>query len=104
MALHEKSSHHSSLCNLGVLCASVVEDCLGKTTTETQRTQRLHREIRLFVQSQQKRASSTRGTHDRSQKPKAWLGSQALKVGARHSASTVTVLTPATNTDCAHFT
>jgi len=29
----------------------VVEDCLGKTTTETQRTQRLHREIRLFVQS-----------------------------------------------------
>ena len=46
-------SHHtcSSLCNLCVLCASVVEDCLGKTTTETQRTQRLHREIRLFGQS-----------------------------------------------------
>src|SRR6185369_8797300 len=41
----------SSLCNLSVLCASVVEDCLEKTTTETQRTQRLHREIRLFVQS-----------------------------------------------------
>ena len=33
-----------SLCNLCVLCVSVVNDCLRKTTTETQRTQRLHRE------------------------------------------------------------
>jgi hypothetical protein len=35
---------YSSLCNLCVLCASVVHCCLEKTTTETQRTQRLHRE------------------------------------------------------------
>ena len=34
----------SSLCNLCVLCASVVNYSLEKTTTETQRTQRLHRE------------------------------------------------------------
>ena len=34
----------SSLCNLCVLCASVVKNCSKKTTTETQRTQRLHRE------------------------------------------------------------
>ena len=37
-----------SLCNLCVLCASVVKELFVKTTTETQRTQRLHREIRLF--------------------------------------------------------
>src|SRR6185369_14951579 len=37
----------SSLCNLCVLCVSVVNDCLEKTTTEAQRTQRLHREIRV---------------------------------------------------------
>jgi hypothetical protein len=30
----------SSLCTLCVLCVSVVNDCLGKTTTEAQRTQR----------------------------------------------------------------
>src|SRR6201988_2796214 len=41
----------SSLCNLCVLCASVVKESFAKTTTETRRTQRLHREIRLFVQS-----------------------------------------------------
>ena len=44
----------SSLCNLCVLCASVVKNCSKKTTTETQRTQRLHREEsgdRLFGQS-----------------------------------------------------
>jgi hypothetical protein len=29
---------------LCVLCVSVVNDCLGKTTTEAQRTQRWHRE------------------------------------------------------------
>src|SRR6185369_524332 len=39
----------SSLCNLCVLCVSVVNDCLGKTTTEAQRTQRLHREIRDVI-------------------------------------------------------
>src|ERR1043165_6550927 len=37
-----------------------------------------------------------------SHRPKARLGSQTLKVGARRLASTVTVLTPATNTDCLH--
>src|ERR1700752_124671 len=41
----------SSLCSLRVLCASVVKESCEKTTTEAQRTQRLHREIRLFVQS-----------------------------------------------------
>src|SRR5215203_3848854 len=50
-----KSGHtRSSLCNLCVLCASVVHYCSEKTTTETQSTQRLHREEaeqRLFVQS-----------------------------------------------------
>ena len=40
-----KSGHtRSSLCNLCVLCASVVHYCSEKTTTETQSTQRLHRE------------------------------------------------------------
>jgi ferredoxin len=33
-----------SLCNLCVLCVTVVKYFLVKTTTETQRTQRLHRE------------------------------------------------------------
>src|ERR1700752_3934543 len=33
-----------SLCNLGVLCASVVIGMHDTTTTETQRTPRLHRE------------------------------------------------------------
>src|SRR6185369_8652013 len=47
-----KSRHTcSSLCNLCVLCASVVEDCLGKTTTETQRNaevaQRITRHIKM---------------------------------------------------------
>src|SRR5215216_4014035 len=53
-ALHEKWHTRSSLCNLCVLCASVVHYCSEKTTTETQSTQRLHREEaeqRLFVQS-----------------------------------------------------
>src|SRR6185503_20384153 len=49
-ALPETRYPCSSLCNLCVLCASVVENCLGKRTTETQRTQRLHREIRLSGQ------------------------------------------------------
>src|SRR5215208_779421 len=43
-----------SLCNLCVLCVSVVYYYQEKTTTEAQRTQRLHREElskRLFVQS-----------------------------------------------------
>ena len=43
----------SSLCNLLVLCASVVSEFAVKVTTEAQRTQRLHREIKrpaLFVQ------------------------------------------------------
>ena len=34
----------NSLCNLCVLCASVVDEFRAKHTTETQRTQRLHRE------------------------------------------------------------
>jgi len=34
----------ASLCNLSVLGVSVVNQCLETTTTETQRTQRLHRE------------------------------------------------------------
>ena len=46
-----KQSTYSSLCNLSVLCASVVNNWSGRTTTETQRTQSLHREIRLFGQS-----------------------------------------------------
>src|SRR5215208_5348374 len=54
--LCRKSGHtRSSLCNLCVLCASVVHYCSEKTTTETQSTPRLHREeaeYRLFVQSQ----------------------------------------------------
>src|SRR5215208_4353682 len=54
-SLCPKSGHtRSSLCNLCVLCASVVHYCSEKTTTETQSTQRLHREEaeqRLFVQS-----------------------------------------------------
>ena len=50
-ALQEKSYQTSSLCNLCVLGASVVKELFEKTTTETQRTQRLHREIGLFVQS-----------------------------------------------------
>jgi len=33
-----------SLCNLCVLCASVVNEFRVTTTTEAQRTQRLHRE------------------------------------------------------------
>src|SRR5215208_1980443 len=37
----------SSLCNLCVLCVSVVHYYSEKTTTETQSTQRLHREERL---------------------------------------------------------
>src|SRR5215203_2798526 len=45
-ALHEKSDDPSSLCILCVLCASVVKELFGKATTETQRTQSLHREIR----------------------------------------------------------
>src|ERR1700741_5682301 len=49
-----------SLCNLCFLCVSVVNDSKQLTTTETQRTQLLHREaarlltppgLRLFVQS-----------------------------------------------------
>ena len=39
----------SSLCNLCVLCASVVKKLLEKTTIESQSTQRLQRETRLFV-------------------------------------------------------
>src|SRR5688572_17782181 len=35
----------SSLCNLYDLCASVLSVCHVRSTTETQRTQRLHREI-----------------------------------------------------------
>src|SRR5437764_14247794 len=41
-----------SLCNLCVLCGSVVNELLVRTTTETQRTQRLHREkllARMFI-------------------------------------------------------
>src|SRR6185503_376115 len=58
VALHEESISDSSLCNLGVLCAISVfsvplwlRNLFEKTTTETQRTPRLHREIGLFVQS-----------------------------------------------------
>src|ERR1044072_4849778 len=36
----------TSLCKLCVLCVSVVDEFRGKTTTETQRTQSLHREAR----------------------------------------------------------
>jgi hypothetical protein len=37
-----------SLCNLRVLCVSVVEKILSKTsTTEAQRTRRWHREIQI---------------------------------------------------------
>src|SRR6185437_7361901 len=53
LALQESRFRSSSLCNLCVLCAFVVKNCSKKTTTETQRTQRLHREElrdRLFVQ------------------------------------------------------
>src|SRR6185437_548865 len=38
----------SSLCNLCVLCVSVVVFTNNSLTTETQRTQRLHREIKAF--------------------------------------------------------
>ena len=41
LALHEKSD---SLCNLCVLCISVVVVSNDSLTTEAQRTQRLHRE------------------------------------------------------------
>src|ERR1043165_3817253 len=44
-ALPLKSERRSSLCSLCVLCVSVVDEFLAKHTTETQRTQRLHREI-----------------------------------------------------------
>src|SRR5690349_3603278 len=39
---------HFFLCSLCVLCVSVVNECLIKTTTETQRTQRLHRESNTY--------------------------------------------------------
>ena len=45
LALHKKSRTPSSLCNLCVLCVFVVNKFPAKHTTETQRTQRLHREI-----------------------------------------------------------
>jgi len=41
----KKSRSHSSLCNLCVLCVSVVYEFQQKLTTETQSTQRLHREL-----------------------------------------------------------
>ena len=44
VALPEKSGNTLSLCNLYVLCVSVVRYFLVEITTETQRTQRLHRE------------------------------------------------------------
>src|SRR5215208_5382211 len=40
----ESGRTRSSLCNLCVLCASVVHYCSEKTTTGAQSTQRLHRE------------------------------------------------------------
>ena len=36
-------------------CVSVVHFFLGRTTTESERTQSLHREIGLFVQSKSKK-------------------------------------------------
>src|SRR5918992_5895493 len=39
----------SSLCNLCILCVSAVNDLRPKFTTETQRTQRLHRETSAQV-------------------------------------------------------
>jgi len=39
----------SSLCNLCVLCVSVVVIAENWLTTETQRTQRLHREIKQWI-------------------------------------------------------
>src|SRR5687768_12287030 len=39
----------NSLCNLSVLCASVVASIRATSTTETQRTRRLHRERPLLV-------------------------------------------------------
>ena len=51
---HSQTSHHTytSLRNLCVLCASAVNNYLEKTiTAETQRTQRLRREISLFRES-----------------------------------------------------
>ena len=52
-SLHSQTSQdvYSSLCNLSILCASVVNKWLGRATTETQRTQSLHREISLFRES-----------------------------------------------------
>ena len=44
LALPEMCVNSSSLCSLSVLCVSVVNESLGKTTTETQRTRRLHSE------------------------------------------------------------
>ena len=43
-ALPEKSGNTLSLCNLCVLCVSVVRYFLVEITTEAQRTLRLHRE------------------------------------------------------------
>jgi len=43
--LHKESCSVVSLCNLCVLCVSVVYFCSEFITTETQRTQRLHRGI-----------------------------------------------------------
>ena len=45
-ALHKESCSVVSLCNLCVLCVSVVYFCSDFITTETQRTQRLHRDER----------------------------------------------------------
>jgi hypothetical protein len=44
VAFARKVHTRSSLCNLCVLCVSVVHYCSEKPTTETQSTQRLHRE------------------------------------------------------------
>src|SRR6185437_3715886 len=54
MALHKKSYRASSLCSLCVLCVSVVKKSFVKTTTETQRTQRLHREEQCVTTFQAK--------------------------------------------------
>ena len=50
----QNSRDRSSLCNLRVLCVSVVDYLKPQLTTETQRIQRLHKEIstaRLFAPS-----------------------------------------------------